>query len=195
MMKMNNKIFSGVVFFIFIAAFSRLLTVLPNFSAIEAIALFGGAYLSKRYLAFIIPVAGLYLSDLILNNTLLRGFYPDQSGIIFWADYMTWNIMAMGVIVLMASFTLKKITFGRVLGSSVAATGIFFLITNFGAWMTSPLYTKDLSGLLLSYEAGLLFLQNSMISSLLFSMILFGSFELVKRFVWKRDMIAIKETA
>jgi len=52
------------------AAALRLVPHPPNFSPIDAMALFSGTYLARRWVAFAAPLAALLLSDLIL------GFYP-----------------------------------------------------------------------------------------------------------------------
>ena len=49
---------------IFIAALSRVLPHPPNFSPIEAVALFGGAYFAKRHWALLVPLAAMFASDL-----------------------------------------------------------------------------------------------------------------------------------
>ena len=63
---MKDKInlrFGIISTIVLIAALSRLLlTELPNVSPLGAMALFGGAYFSKRYLAVIIPLLALWLS-------------------------------------------------------------------------------------------------------------------------------------
>src|SRR3954469_19415595 len=56
---------------ILVAAGLRLVPHPPNFSPIDAMALFSGAYLGRRALAFVAPFAALALSDAIL------GFYPE----------------------------------------------------------------------------------------------------------------------
>jgi len=52
------------------AALFRLVPHWPNFTPVAAIALFGGTYLHKKYLAFLVPLTALFISDLIL------GFHP-----------------------------------------------------------------------------------------------------------------------
>ena len=68
---MNSKNLSPKFIFISsaigIAAVSRLLPHLPNFTPVAAIALFGGAYLNDRKAAFLIPFIALILSDLFLG--------------------------------------------------------------------------------------------------------------------------------
>src|SRR5205085_7486486 len=58
-----------VIAIIIAAAASRLLSHAPNLMPMDAVALFGGAYVANRRLAFVIPLASLLVSDAIL------GFY------------------------------------------------------------------------------------------------------------------------
>ena len=67
-MKKINLTYIGVISLILFASFTRLIPHMPNFTPIGAMALFGGAYLSNKYYAFIIPILSLWLSDLIINN-------------------------------------------------------------------------------------------------------------------------------
>lgn len=171
----------GAVLFIILAVSSRFISALPNFSALEAVALFSGAYIVSRYAYILVPVVAMYLGDALLNNTLLRGYFPDHSGLVLWSDYMLYNSIALIVIAIMGRYLLKKVSLLRVVGGSISASLIFFLITNTGAWLSSTIYSKDAAGLIASYTAGLPFLQNSLISALLFSVILFGIYEMVTR--------------
>lgn len=52
------------------AALARLLPHPPNVTPITAMALFGGAYLANRKLAFALPLMAMFLSDLVLGCTL-----------------------------------------------------------------------------------------------------------------------------
>ena len=64
------KLSPKIVFVISLIAFGALMRLLPhwpNFTPIAAMALFGGAQLGKKHLAFIIPLAALFLSDLVLG--------------------------------------------------------------------------------------------------------------------------------
>src|SRR5260370_9372108 len=53
------------------AALSRLIPHPPNFAPIGALALFGGACFSSRRGAFAVPLAALFLSDLVLRLHVL----------------------------------------------------------------------------------------------------------------------------
>ncbi len=167
-----------------IAIVSRIIPHAHNFTPIEAIALFGGAYLGRKYLPLIITISALYLTDLLLNNTLLRSYFPGEEGMIWFSPYMIWNYLSLFLIVGIGTYLLKnkkRKHVGYVLGAAVASSFVFFLITNFGSWVSSPLYAKDLSGLMASYIAGIPFYKMTFLSNLLFTSVFFGSMYLVDR--------------
>ena len=73
--KKNLHLRYGVItLMVLLAAFSRLLPHPPNFAPIGAMALFGAAYFSQRYLSFLIPIISMWLSDLVLNNVVYKTF-------------------------------------------------------------------------------------------------------------------------
>ncbi|MFN3920557.1 MAG: DUF6580 family putative transport protein, partial [Methylohalobius sp.] len=63
--------FLVLVGMILVAAASRLIPHPPNFTPIGAMALFGGACFADRHAAFAVPLAGMWLSDLMIG--LLSG--------------------------------------------------------------------------------------------------------------------------
>ena len=149
---------------IFAAAFIRLLPHPPNFAPIAAMALFGGAYFTKKSFAFIVPLAAMLLTDAII------GFYD-----FVWIVYLSFAL-----IVLLGIFMLKKISVKNIILASVSASVMFFAVTNFGVWALGTLYPQTPTGLLESYVAAIPFFQNSLIGDLFFAGIMFGVYELVK---------------
>lgn len=144
-----------------------------NFSPIGAMALFGAATIKRSWLAIALPIAALFLSDLILNNTALSAWY--DGGVTIFASYqaLTFGAMVLTVVLGRLIFA-RRITALGVVGGSLGAAVLFFLVTNAGAWWMSPQYTKDVSGLLASYAAGVPFFHNTVVSQLLFGGVLFG---------------------
>ena len=70
----------------------------------------------------------------------------------------------------------------NVILSALSGSILFFLITNFGVWLTSGgFYPMTFEGLLTSYAAGIPFFQNSLLGDLVFTGALFGSYEFAKR--------------
>jgi hypothetical protein len=150
-----------------VAAALRLVPHLPNFSPIDAMALFSGAYLGRRALAFVAPLAALLLSDLVL------GFYPG-----FWVQYL-----AVGLVVLIGWMALKRVSILRIGATAVASSVLFFLVTNFGVWALGNMYPHTVAGLAACYVAGIPFFQNTIAGDLFYSGLLFGGFALAEHFV------------
>ena len=161
---------------ILLAALSRLLPHPPNFSPVEAIALFGGAYFASRAWALLVPLAALLVSDLALSA--IGGSYATYiGGISFWSVYAC---IALSTLL---GFGLRgKVGGARLLGYSLAGSVLFFLVTNFGAWLGSAgFYPQTAAGLGAAYVAGIPFFQWTVLGTLAYAAILFGGFALLRR--------------
>ena len=163
----NKKINPRFIFIISVILFGavmRLIPHWPNFTPIAAMALFGGAYFQKKHLAFVIPLAALFLSDLIL-------------GLHSWmiAVYISFALV-VGIGFILRS----RIKVGSVLLATLSSSIIFFIITNFAVWIGSPFYPQNIVGLMECYSAGLPFLNNGVLGDLFFSTIFFGGFYLAQ---------------
>lgn len=155
------------------AAFSRIIPHPFNFSPLGAIALFGAAHFSKKWLAFFVPLFATWLSDLVLNNTV----YADlHSGFQWISGGFYWMYGSYLLITLAGIFILKKRSPARIGLGALVSTGLFFLITNFGCWLGSKTFTQDFSGLLQCYAFALPFLKGTLAGDLLYVTILFGIF-------------------
>lgn len=169
-----------------IAMISRWIPHLPNFTAMEGITLFAGAYLGWRALAVIGPMMLWYFSDWIINNTVARSFYPDQEGIIWYADYMPWVYISILLVVLLGAKMLSKWTPSKLILTSVGATVVFWVLSNIGTWLAGTLYAKTAAGLGACFTAAIPFIQTSAISNLVYVALLFGGYELIYHYRYKR---------
>jgi hypothetical protein len=175
---MNKNLLSPrfvfVISVIIAGAFMRLMPHWPNLTPIAAMALFGGAYISKKYLAFIIPMAAMLLSDVIL------GFHSSMVAV-----YVGFAItVSLGIMIS------KNVKIVSVLGASLLSTVIFFIITNFASWLGNPLYPQSFIGLTEAYTAGLMFFNdgsygisfflNSILGDIMYNTLFFGAFYLVR---------------
>ncbi len=172
MKKQNARI---ALFFslIVIAMFSRLIPHAPNFTAVGAAAIFGGYIFKDSFKAFLAPLVAMFLSDLFINNVIYAEY---QAGFSFFSEGV---IFIYGAIVLSALLGRAAVSDNhkalKIAGAGVSSALLFYLITNFGAWLGNPMYAQNLGGLLQSYVAGLPFLANTAASTLLFSAVLFGA--------------------
>lgn len=167
-----------VLSLIVLAALVRLLPHPHNFTPLGAMGLFGAAYFGRRWMAFVVPFAALFLSDLVLNNLFLRQFYPHFTWITsVWIYAAFALVIAAGFLVLRG----QKIAPGRVLTASLFASLIFFTVTNLSVWLESTMYAQNGAGLLACFTAGLPFLGNTVLGDLFFSATLFGVYEWMRR--------------
>ena len=139
-------------------------------------ALFGAAYFAKKHWAIVVPLIAFWLSSLILDNTVYAGFYE---GFVFVSQPMVY--VALVLIVALGWFMLKKVNIVNLLGASLSASGIFFLVSNFGSWLSTGLYPKTFAGLMSCYAAGIPFFGGTLAGDLFYVAVLFGGYELVKR--------------
>lgn len=160
---MNKLVVVAII--ILLAAFSRLIPHLPNFTAVTAIALFAGAQYGKRLEAFLIPIAALLLSDLVLG-AFYEGFY--------------WIYIAFVLVVLLGT-TIKQNSIPSTFLTTIGASVLFFLISNFGVWLGSGFYSQDFIGLVACYTAAIPFFRNAFLGDLVYVAIIFGAFEIIKR--------------
>ena len=162
-----------------VAALSRLIPHPANFTAMGAIALFSGSKILKDWKAFLIPVAALWLSDLAINNILYAQYYES---FMFFTDGFIYMASALLLAVIIGRFLLQAPSLMKFVGASLGSSVLFFLISNFGVWISvSSPYTANITGLLLCYEAAVPFFRNEFVSTLLFSGVLFGAYELAQR--------------
>ena len=163
---------------ILLAALSRLLPHPNNVSPIAAVALFGGAFFARRGWAVAMPLLAMFVSDLALG-LINGGIYLDyflSAGFV-----LVYLCIALSTVL---GFRLKgRANIARVAGYSVIGSVLFFVVTNFGAWLGSPMYPQTTAGLTAAYVAGLPFFQNTLLGTLFYSALLFGSF------AWMREKI------
>jgi hypothetical protein len=149
------------------AAALRLVPHPPNFTPIGAMALFSGAYLGRRGLAFVAPLAALLLSDLVL------GFYHGMATV----------YSSVVLIVLIGLQLSSRRSFWRVGAAALSSSVLFYVVTNFGMWLFSGIYPRTLGGLEACYIAAIPFFQNTVAGDLFYSSVLFGGFAVLERLI------------
>ena len=158
---------------ILLGAASRLLPHPPNVSPIAAIALFGGAYLCDKRLAFFVPLAAMAVSDAVL------GFH----------SLMLWVFGSFGVSVCIGIWLRKRRRVTTFAAAALLGSVQFYLITNFAVWFSGSLYPRTVEGLIACYIAALPFFQNTLLGDAMYTAVLFGSFALAqKRFPALREL-------
>ena len=169
---------SAIIFVavVLIAAFSRLLPHPPNFSPVIAIALFSGAVLMDRRLAFITPLLAMLLADLVL------GFHGT----------MIFVYTAMALVVLLGRGLDKRRGVLTLAGAGFGGALLFFVITNAGVWWLQGMYSHDMAGLMACYVAALPFFHHTLMATLLYGAMLFGLEYYVTRRIHREEQGAVE---
>ena len=161
---MNPRL-ATLLLIILAAALFRIMPHPHNVTPIAAMALFAGAYLPSKRLALIVPLLAMLLSDLLLGlHSSMLYVYAGIALTVVIGFGLRQNPRVMPAIV-----------------ASLMASGLFFLVTNFGAWATSGIYPQTMEGLSMAYTAGIPFFRNSLLGDLFFTAVLFGGFQALER--------------
>lgn len=169
-----------IMLFILGAVGMRFLPHAWNFTPVVAMLLLAGCYMKARQLW--LPIAALVASDFALNFFVYHGGWgADQ--------YFTWT--AWVVVMALALVALKgKVRIPALAGTTVASSTLFFLISNFGVWVSGGLYPPTWSGLATCYWMGLPFYRNAAIGDLLYVGAFFGLYALLEQRQWARASAA-----
>ncbi len=159
-----NPRINTLIVMIAAAAATRLLPHPPNMTSVAAVALLGGAYFSNRWLAFLVPLAALLVSDLLL------GFY----------QHMEFIYLSFALIVWIGLGLQRRQTASRIAAATVLSALVFFVVSDFGIWAFGSLYPKTYAGLIACYVAAIPFLRNMLLGDALYTAILFGGFRLLE---------------
>ena len=163
-MKAKYSVYFGLGLIILLAL-SRLIPHPPNFTPILGMAVFSGAIINKKIVAYLVPLAAMLLSDLYL------GFHTGMPIIYF----------TLAICVLIGTFIESRVTILNSILGITAGVLVFYLITNFTVWYGSGMYENSFSGLITCYVMGLPFLQNTFISSLIYGMGAFLIYEVINK--------------
>lgn len=138
-----------------------------NFSPALAFCIYGGAALTRRTAGIVAPLALYLVTDLgiwAISGRFDWAFYP--------AQFVVYGSL---VLCAMCGWLLRgHRSWLAVAGCSFAAPCLFFLTTNFACWIESTRFPQTLSGLILCYEAAVPFHRNLLISTVVFSGVLFS---------------------
>jgi hypothetical protein len=179
-MKQRTTLLLIAMVMIVAAALSRIAFYPLNFSPVIAMALFGGAVIKDKKLAFVLPLLAMFISDVLFEVT---GIAPGFWG---WGQLVGYGILAL---ITVFGFNLKKITALNVAGFSVVSSLIFFFLSNSSVWIfDTTTYANNFSGWASCLAAGIPFLKNGLAADLVYSIVLFGGYYLLERFAFNKAL-------
>jgi len=153
-----------------------------NFVPMGAVALFAGSRLPRRW-AWLVPVASLILSDIVLDYGRSRPVF----------ELSRWTVYAT----IAATSLLGPLANRRKAGPwllpflSLGGSTLFFLTTNLATWAEGHNYPLTFPGLIECYALGLPFFGRTILADLLGTGLLFGLgpvFERLARRMWRPQL-------
>lgn len=191
-MRSGGKILLTLLILIVIASLYRIMPGRPlGFAPQIAIAIFAGAIVKDKRLAFLLPLLSMFISDglyeiLYVNGiSSTPGFYSGQL-----VNYILFaSLAAFGFFI--KSFNVKRIAL-----AAIAAPTTFFLISNLLVWMSNAPDAgynrpKTFLGLIQCYGDGLPFYRGSLIATFVFCAVLFGGYYLVAKRTAERSSVPV----
>ena len=122
-----------------------------NFTPVLAFGILAGYYLKNILYGAVLIVLSMLLGDLILGfHYLILFTYIGLIFSVFVGKYFS------------------KLEFKQKLLSSILASVIFFVISNFGVWLLSGMYENNFNGFLECYVAAIPFFRNTLISTAIY---------------------------
>jgi len=138
---------------VLILALARLIPHPPNFTPIVAVAIMSSCFFRNMYLSFAVIIVSMLFADVFI------GFYNN----VFFV-YLSLLLIAFIFFKISTKIKLQNLFIFGFLGSV-----IFFLISNFGVWILSGMYEKNLNGLAYCYFLALPFFVNTVLSTIIFT--------------------------
>lgn len=181
-MKINRKLIVFTIILVVLATACKFFfgpeLAWSGFSPVIAIALFAGFIMKQKDMSFLLPLAALFISDVVIQVLYTQdlfpyaGFYGGQ-----WKNYL---VLMLAVLI---GWGLKGRKKSSLIAGGLAAPTVFFLVSNFMVWMaaTEIVYAKSFAGLMICYEAGLPFYRNSLIATMLFLPVILLSYNYITR--------------
>ncbi len=151
-----------------IVALAAALRIAPhpwNFTPVGAMALFSGAIIRNRRLAFLFPILALFVGDIFV------GFHKLMP--VVYASFL--------VSVAIGFWLRDRRTVGRIGLATLLGAIQFFLVTNFAVWAFGLSYPRSSAGLLACYIAGIPFFWNTLAGDAVYAAMFFGGFALAER--------------
>jgi hypothetical protein len=190
-MKLNQTLVFSFLVLIVIASLYRIMPDRPwGFAPQIAMAIFGGAIIKDRKLAFILPLLSMFISDVIyeyiyrFQGGTIPGFYEGQL-----TNYILFGLMTF------FGFMITNLNVARIALAALAAPTAFFLLSNSFVWLNGGGYQrpKTFDGLILCLQDGLPFYRGSLLATLCFSAVLFGGYYLFTKSTRKQPLFVAAE--
>ena len=145
----NKKNLQSFFLIFFFLTISRLIPHEPNFTPILSISILGFLFSTILSVKVLIVLGSMFFSDLIIGTH----------------DFILYVYFSLIILIIFSNSKnyIYMIFFGPL---------IFFIITNFGVWLNSSYYTKNINGLIESFYMAIPFFKNTILSTFFYCILI-----------------------
>jgi hypothetical protein len=188
-MKLNKSVLLAFGLLVVIGSLCRVAGFAPQI----AMAVFGGAVIKNKKLAIALPLLSMLVSDVIMEGLYnygymsYGGFYKGET----FFDGQVMNYILLAGLIMIGAWAGSK-NWGRIAVATIAAPGVYFLVSNFLVWAGGAGLHRPYSfdGLLMCYGDAVPFFRAALQNTIIFSAILFGGYYLIERFWMQQKQLA-----
>jgi hypothetical protein len=145
----NKKNLQSIFFIFFFLTISRLIPHEPNFTPILSISILGYLFSKILWLKVLIVLGSMFFSDLIIGVH----------------DFIIYVYFSLVLLIVISNS--KNYIYMIFLGPL-----IFFIVTNFGVWLSSTYYTKNIEGLIECFYMAIPFFKNTILSTFFYCILI-----------------------
>ncbi len=172
-----------LIAFTIIIALLRILTPYAEHSGsiltltpMGALALLGGAYFKGNVKPFFIPLAALFVSDVILCATIYSKF---SNGILYpgWV----WVYLSFVLMIVVGKFLIKRRKLVNLLPAVITATLIHWLVANLSGCLDSTSSPEFLTAYSMKLVSGINYELRFLLGTAIYGILMFGVIELIQK--------------
>jgi hypothetical protein len=168
-----------IYFVIILAIAARFIPHMPNFAPITALAIFSAANLGWKK-ATALTLAARFVSDWYI------GFFAWPLMLAVYAAHLAGVLLGVWI------GKSQKFRWPKIVSSSLFASVIFFLLTNFAFLYRD--YPHTWAGITLAYTNGLPFFRGTLLGDLGYTVALFGAYGLARYLAARKTAVFLKNS-
>lgn len=164
---------------------------LSNFAPLMALAFCGAVYFRDKRL-WAVPLLALTVSDFFLNAYYAAAFHTTWS----WTSELI-RLGCFAAALPLGAYVARHKSWLNLFSGALAASLLFYFVTNTDAWLADPAYAKSFAGWWQALTIGrpefaptLFFFRNTFVSDLLFTGLFAGAMELAARHAGQPSLLA-----
>jgi hypothetical protein len=189
-MKLNKSNLLTLLLLVLACSLYRVWDSRPmGFAPQIAMALFAGSVIKDKRISFLFPVLSMFISDLLYQVLYLQGLSSIKG---FYGGQVSNYLLIASITII--GFFINKNSVTKIFAGSLAGAVYYFIVSNFMVWagggldINNQAYERSLSGIVLCYSEAIPFFKWSLLATLVFGGLFFGSYYLLEKTILRKNI-------